>query len=85
MVLTRLGAIPHPAVTSLLVDNLDRYQELMMGGSNLVYLLSRQAGDPRARAALEKLSREDPDPNLRRNAADALQKIAAGAVQSPTR
>lgn len=85
LLLTRVGMTQHPAAVNLLVDNLGRYQELMSTGVNVIYLLSLHGSDPRVRAGLEKISRDDPDPYVRRNAAEALQKIAAGTVRLPAR
>ncbi len=72
LLLSRLAVIDDPAITDLVLKNMgnlrsgDRF-------SILRGMLASGRGDPRIRAALERISVEDPDPNLRQYAADLLK------------
>ncbi len=71
-VLSMVGALKKPAVTSLFLEMLDQTAEPEFKYS-IIRELSRRGSEPAVRAVLEKLSRADPDAKLRELATNALK------------
>lgn len=80
-----LGRIDHPAVTDMLLASLDDGSHWLDRGLALQALAGSPArrDDPRVRAALEKISADDPSPQLRQAAAASLRDDSSKAAATP--
>jgi hypothetical protein len=72
VLMSGLGSIYHPAITGLLLDNLDRATQPSVRQSIVSQLIRRNA-DERVQNAFRKLSAEDADPEVRAMVTKALK------------
>jgi hypothetical protein len=76
--LGRLAPIEDAAITDLVLDVVSGNPGKLKPASSLVYMLGNmlksQPDNARIRTVLEKISAEEPDPNLRQTIADLLKK-----------
>lgn len=76
VLLYRMGSLFHPAITKVLVEGLDRTRSPEQRRTIVTQLVQRNR-DERARRALEMVSTQDADPELRQLAAKGLMPPAA--------
>lgn len=69
---SELAYLKHPAITDMLLDGLSAGNLWLDRG--FAFRSLNSSGDPRARAALEKIAGEDVDPEVRELARDALKQ-----------
>lgn len=69
---SELAYLKHPAITDMLIDGLSASSPWLDRG--FAFRSLQSTGDPRARAALEKIATEDADPKARELARDALKQ-----------
>jgi hypothetical protein len=81
---SQLSYMDHPAITDMLLDGLDP-GDTWPDRSLAVEALRRRTDDPRVRAALERIAREDADPQLRELAGKPLDADEKAVAPAPAR